>query len=254
MQLTLDAIWLTATLLVATRLAGLLVLSPVLGFASIPASVRVLFVLSLALVMVLSIQLRLVRQLNSIPALVAAMATEFLVGAVIGFAVFAVFAALSLAGQLLDFQIGFNAAALFDVNTQAQNPLLSAFFGLLGGLLFLVMDAHLELIRAVAASFEIFPLGRIGMPLDVSGIVRQFGNVFLYGVAIAGPVLLGILLLDVSIAVVARTLPQINVYFVTLPLKIFVGLLLLAMSLTQMGPVVRSLFATTSLPVSASGN
>jgi flagellar biosynthetic protein FliR len=242
-SIILDPAWLVTLLLLATRLAGLFLLSPALGFNRLPPQARVAVVLLLALCLSQSISTEAGVVADSITKLVLALIGEFLIGAMIGFGVHAAFAALSFAGQFLDFQIGLNAAAAFDLNAQAQSPLLSTFFGLFGGLIFLLLDAHHDMLRGLAYSLTILPLNHFSLPDDAGPFVTAFGLVFTYGLVLAGPVVLGLMLLDIAIAVIARTMPQISIYFVTLPLKIFVGVLLLALTMSQFTPVLERLFA-----------
>ncbi len=240
MDVQLNTDWLLTMLLIATRLAGLFLYSPVMGFNQLPVRVRVSFVLILALVFGLGLP-NAVPHILSLPQLVFAALREFLVGALIGLGVFVVFAATTFAGQMLDAQIGLNVAVLFDYNTQAQNPLLGTIFGMLAGAMFLALDAHHLLLRVMAQTFELFPLGG-GFSVAPALLAQQLGAVFLFGLALASPVALGVFLLDVTTAFVSRSMPQLNIYFVALPLKIFWGLLLLTVTLTHAGPLLQRLF------------
>jgi flagellar biosynthetic protein FliR len=240
-DLQLDTNWLLIFMLVATRLSGLFVYSPVLGLNQAPMQVRVLMVLSLALIFTLALPTT-PSMISTVPQLVTAALREFLIGALIGLGVHTVFGAMSLAGQLLDYQIGFNAAALFDRNTQAQNPLLSVFFGMLGGVVFLTLDGHHLLLRAVAQTMTVFPVGAGGFSVSPTALARTLGLVFLFGLALASPVAIGVFLLDMGTAFISRTMPQLNIYFVALPVKVMWGLFLLTVTLGHAGPLMQRLF------------
>lgn len=254
MNLTIDPAWLLALMMLATRMAGVLLLSPALGFNRLPPQARVAFVLLLSLCLMPAVTVEAVVVADSIIKLGLALVGEFVTGAIIGFGVHAAFAALSVAGQLLDSQIGLNAAAAFDINTQVQSPLLSTFFGLFGGVVFLSLDAHHELLRGLAYSLILLPIGQFSLPDEAEAFVTAFGLVFIYGLVLAAPVILGLMLLDIAIAAIARTMPQVQIYFVTLPLKVFVGVLLLALTMQQLAPVLGRLFKAANgywVPVSA---
>lgn len=245
MQIQLSTDWLIGLLLIATRFAGVFLMLPVLGMASLPPRVRVLLVLALSLIVGLALP-QAPHIAHGIGGLMQATVFEFAFGALMAFGIHTAMAALSFAGQLLDFQIGFNAAALFDFNTEAQNPLLSRLFGMFGAVVFVALDAHHELLRLLASTFTTFQPGTALVSVDMTRLVRQFGIVFLYGFVIASPVVLGLFLLDAATAFISRTMPQLNIYFVSLPLKIFWGLLLLTLTLMQAGPLLSRLFEQAS--------
>lgn len=70
---------------------------------------------------------------------------------------------------------------------------------------------------------------------------------FVYGLAVVAPVVAVLLMLDVGMAVAARTMPQVNMFIVGFPLKIFMGLLVLALSLNYMGPLLEKIYASIFL-------
>ncbi|MDB5988175.1 MAG: type secretion protein [Nevskia sp.] len=244
MSALIDAGWVITVALIAGRLAGVFLLVPVLGFSVLPPMVRVMFVLLLALALASAPGIGPYRGDVSSIGLTLAMGMEFLLGAALAFGLHAAMAAFSFGGQLLDFQVGFSAAALFDPNTQVQSPLMSVTLGLLGSVAFLTLDAHHELIRGLVLSFQQMPPGHAALPTDVGPLIAQFGLVFVYGLVLVSPAILGLMLVDIAVAVTARTMPQINVYFIALPLKVFVGLLLLAISLAHLGPLLRRIMAS----------
>ena len=98
------------------------------------------------------------------------------------------------------------------------------------------------LMRGLEFSFERIPPGTLMADIDPSIVVAQFGGMFLYAVALSAPVLFTILLIDIVLAVIARSMPQVNVFIVSLPLKILVGLLMLAISLRYMQPLIMRIF------------
>jgi len=240
----IDAGWVITVVLIASRLAGLLLLTPVLAFSVLPPMIRVMFVLLLALSLAGAPGLQIYKGDVSSFGLALAVAMEFLLGAALAFGLHAAMAAFSFGGQLLDFQVGFGAAALFDPNTRIESPLISVTMGLLGSTVFLTLDAHHELIRGLVLSFQQMPPGHATLPVEIGPLIAEFGSVFVYGLIIVSPAILGLMLVDIAVAVIARTMPQINVYFIALPLKIFVGLLLLAISLDHLGPLLRRIMAS----------
>ncbi|HZR33832.1 MAG TPA: flagellar biosynthetic protein FliR, partial [Nevskia sp.] len=86
----------------------------------------------------------------------------------------------------------------------------------------------------------------------IEAVVSQSALLFAYGLALVMPVVVGLFLVDVTIAVVSRSMPQINIYFVALPLKVFAGLALLAAAVSYMlplaGRVLTSVSTVTATP------
>jgi len=240
-EVVLDSDWIVSLLLVATRLAGVFLLLPVLGFTVVPARIQLFFVLALSLVFETALGLPKVHVSTTVQ-LIEFAAVELAYGALLAFSVNTAFAAINLAGQLLDYQIGFNAAALFNFNTQAQDPVLSALLVMTASVMFLVFDVHHELLLIIADTLRHTPPGHVKMELDPHQLALQFGGVFVYGLMVAAPVLLGLFVFDVATAFVSRSMPQLNIYFVALPAKILVGLALLVVALTQVGPLIRAVF------------
>jgi flagellar biosynthesis protein FliR len=114
---------------------------------------------------------------------------------------------------------------------------------MVGALLFLELDAHHTLLRGLAYSFTAVPVGQ-PFTLHAQPLIAQFGIMYTYGFVLVAPAVVGLMLIDVAVAVAARIMPQANVYFVALPLKVFVGLLLLALSLRFMQPLIEDMFGS----------
>jgi len=217
--------WVAAVLLLATRIAAVLFLTPVVYAVNVPALMRLLLVAALACALALPFGGQAQVVLRDTGALFAALAREAAIGATLGLGVLLAFAGFSLAGRLVDVQVGFGIAQVFDPLTHARIPIVSALFGLLAALFFFLVDGHHALLRGVAYSVERFPVGGAWVLQGAAEpMVRQGTGLFTLGFALAAPVVLGLLLLDFVLAVVSRNLPQMNVFLIGLPLKIIVGL------------------------------
>ncbi|MFL6711381.1 MAG: flagellar biosynthetic protein FliR [Sulfurifustis sp.] len=242
MTLSVELGWIVAVTLVATRLGAILVLAPFFGSGSVPANFRVFFVIGLSALIVSNLHLAPSSIPASLPAFTLAALSEFALGAMLAFGIFAAFAVFLLAGRIMDVQLGFGVATLIDPTNRTQSPLLGTFLNLVAVALFFAVDGHHMLIRGLAFSLERVPPGVFVTDVDPGVVVAQFGGMFVYAAALSAPVIFTILLVDVVLAVVARTAPQVNIFVVSFPLKIFVGLLVLAISLRYMAPVVARIF------------
>jgi len=246
MTFSIDLVWLAAAFLIAIRIAPLFVLAPVFGTADIPVRFRLMLSLSFAALFATAIGAGATSDdalaLASGGALFAAAIREFAIGLVLAFGVFTAFAAFLFGGRLLDIQIGFGIANVFDPVTRSQGPLLGSALAMLAIVVFFAVDGHHMLLRGFAWSLERLPPGRSWTTLDARAVVEQFGIVFAYGLAVVAPSVILLLLLDVGMAVAARTMPQMNIFIVAMPIKVVVGILTLALSMRFLAPTLARIY------------
>jgi flagellar biosynthetic protein FliR len=218
-------------LLVLARLGGLVLAAPVFGHALVPVRVRAALAGVLAVVLTPAIT-----PAHPLPTtlwgLAGAAAVETALGALIGFVAQLVFAGVALGGQLAGIQMGFGLANLVDPSTHAQVTIIAEWEQFVALVVFLVLDVHHLLLQAVLASFRVAPPG--GVVLAGAGLQTVFdiaGDVFGVGVRIAAPVLIVLLMTNAALGVLARTIPQLNVFVVGFSVNVGVGLVVLGASL-----------------------
>ncbi|HSV34273.1 MAG TPA: flagellar biosynthetic protein FliR [Ramlibacter sp.] len=224
--------------LLTLRLGALLLLTPILYAAGMPPTVRVLLVVGLAAALALGLPESAApsaQLLTSVGLLEAAVA-ELALGATLALGIFIAFAAISMAGRLIDVQIGFGMAQVFDPATQRQIPILTAAFNQLGVLVFFLVNGHHALLRGVAYTLERYPPGR-PWPVESAApmVAKQMASLFSLGFALAAPVVVCLLLVELAMGVVARNLPQMNMFVIGIPVKIVVGLVLLSVWFAGLG-------------------
>lgn len=243
MTLHLDMGWLIMLWLATLRLSALLLLTPVLGGASVPPQARLIMLLALAALMLAALPaMRPPAMGEGLGELWQWAIGELLIGAAMAFGLHCAFGSFALAGKMLDLQIGFSVGAIFDPLTRSAAPLLGSLLTGLGGVIFYAMDGHHLLLRMVAYSFEKVPLGST-LPWQVAKpFVDQFGAMFVLGLTLAAPVVVALFLVDVGLGIVSRTMPQMNVFLIGLIVKIMVGLLIFMLSLQGMAAVMRRAF------------
>lgn len=236
--------WPLTVLLVSLRVGAIVLMTPVFNFINLPLRIRVLLVLALSAFLVTGLDLKLPETALRSPAgLVSAAAGELAIGSVLAFALFATFSVFQLAGRILDVQLGFGVAGLIDPATNVGAPLLGTLLNLTAVITFFLIGGHELLIRGLAFSLtELRPGSPLHAP-SLAPVMAQFGALFVGGAAIAAPVMVVVFLVDVAMAIMARTMPQMNILFVGLPLKILVGLMVLAFALDFFGPVYSQIFA-----------
>lgn len=234
----------SVALLLSVRITAVLLLTPLFSAARMPASAKVVLVLGLAFA--LSMGWAPVNwHVISLDITMHQIASEFALGVILGLGVAVAFAAFSMAGRVLDVQIGFGLAEVFDPGTSRPTSVLDAAFSRIGLLVFLLVDGHHALLRALAASVERFPVGapwHFAEPAEA--VVRQAGGLFGLAFSLVAPAVFCILLVEVALGVVARNLPQMNMFVVALPVKVIVGLAILGLWFSGIGNVMTRVYAS----------
>jgi flagellar biosynthesis protein FliR len=216
---------LAAAVFVGARVSGLMVFCPFLGSSAIPVPVKA------ALTMLVTGLLYSVHgplRLDLGPWQWARVAlSEVVIGLVLGLAANFILEGAMMSGQILGVQMGYSLATLFDPQTNADTPVLAEFHQLAVLLIFLELNVHHWLLRAVAASFVYLPAGAIPAALAANGLLHAAGGIFLAGVQIAAPALAATLVTDVALGFLGKASPQLPVLFIGLAVKNLLGLALL---------------------------
>ena len=229
--------------LLSLRVAGVFLLTPVLYAMSIPPVVRMLLVLSLSFAIALGLAPHLDREAMELGALLAAAVVELVLGATLALGILLAFAALDVAGRLLDIQIGFGIAQVFDPVSQRQIPILTSAFNNLAVLIFFLINGHHVLLRGIAYSVEHFPVGAPwSLSQAVIPVLKQASGLLSLGFALAAPVVFCIFLVELALGVVARNLPQMNMFAIGIPVKIVVGLIALSLWFAGIGGVMTRVY------------
>nr|WP_256497583.1 flagellar biosynthetic protein FliR [Herbaspirillum sp. WGmk3] len=221
----IDPAWIATVLLVATRLAAVLLMTPVLYAFPMPNIVRMLLVLAFSVLFVLTFPNMRAQEVFEPGALIVSILSELMLGATLGLSILLAFAAFSVAGSLLDVQIGYGIAQVIDPATRRQIPILTSLFNQVAAVVFFLVNGHHALLRGLAYSFERFPAGQAWPIAQAAGpLARQIAGIFSIGFALAAPVVFCILLVEVGVGVLARNLPQMNMFTMGIPIKVIVGL------------------------------
>jgi len=218
--------WLAAAVFLGARVSGLMVFCPFLGSSAIP--VRLKAVLTV-LITVLLYPLRGPVQLDFHSwQWTGIVLSEIVIGLILGLAANFMMEAPMMAGQILGVQMGYSLATLFDPQTQADTPVLGELHRLGALLIFLQLDVHHWLLRAVVKSFAYLP-AQTGLSSHgaMTGLLQAAGGIFLVGVQIAAPALVATLLADVALGFLGKASPQLPVLFIGLSVKNLLGMAVL---------------------------
>ncbi len=231
-------------LLVLVRCSGIFGFSPVLSAAHVPMQVKAGMSLFLALTVFPVVSAH--SDYTAPPEIwsyVLSIAGELLVGLSIGFVAALMVTAVQLAGNLIDFQMGFGMANIVDPLSNAQTTVMGQMYVILATLLFIVIRGDHMVISAVVDSYKAVPLAGAAFSADAAYHVwGLLGKVFEAAFRIGGPIIAVLFLATVGLGIVARTVPQMNVLMVGFPLKIGIGLLAAAASVPFVIAVLRRVY------------
>ncbi len=234
---------LEAFLLVFLRTSAIVATMPILGDKVVPARVKAGFALLLAGLLFPVVPLSGEPLETGLVPLALRMASEAIIGVVIGFAAQVIFAGVQLAGEFIGFQMGFAIVNVIDPVTSAQVSIVSEFQYLVALLLFLIFNGHHLFIAAVAESFRILnPLSLHYSGTLMSAILDLSKGIFVVAAKLSAPLVAVMFFLQIGLGIVARTVPQINIFIVGFPLQIAVGLLFLGLCMPVFAFVLERLY------------
>jgi flagellar biosynthetic protein FliR len=224
-----------AFMLAFARIGAMVMLMPGFGETNIPVRVK----LSIALLLTL-IMLPLHRQayqidMQSLTSLLVFMLQEIFIGVVLGATARVTLGALQTAGSVIAQQMGLGFVTSVDPTQGQQGLLIGNFLTLLGVTLLFATDSHHLVIAALNDSYKIFAPGEMMASGDVASLAtRAFAAAFKIGLQLSAPFLVFGLVFNIGLGVLARLMPQMQVYFVGAPLSILAGFLILAAVLAAM--------------------
>ena len=165
-------------------------------------------------------------------AIASAVATELLIGLVMGYAVSLPLIGVQVGGKMVDQQMGLGLAGVFNPDFNVQTGIVSQFYFMMALAMFVILGGHRVMIATLVGSFSKVPLG--GFRVDgnfLQLIVGLLTTVFELALRITGPILCLIFLQTVAMGFIARTVPQMNILSIGFALRIVVGVIILIGSL-----------------------
>jgi flagellar biosynthetic protein FliR len=215
MTVTLAGGQVSMLFLVMLRCTGLVFTAPIFGHHSIPTLVK----FGLAATLTVALARAAGTTAGTMPLILAAP-IELIIGLALGYTLSMCFEAVELAGRVISIQLGLSLAGVFSPTEEEASTAIDPFFSVLAGLLFLAMNLHLAVVQSLANSFLIYPVGG-GWPADLAMTGAQ-------------TVALALELVELTVALLARAIPQINVFILGLPLKMLVGVAVLAVAMPSL--------------------
>ncbi|KVU95839.1 flagellar biosynthetic protein FliR [Burkholderia ubonensis] len=234
--------WLTAFLWPFVRMLALVAVAPVTGHASVPGRVKIGVAAFMALVVAPT--------LEAMPAVTVFSAqgiwivvTQFLIGVAMGFTMQIVFAAAQAAGDAIGLSMGLGFATFFDPHASGATPVMGRFLNAVAILALLAFDGHLQVLAALAASFQALPVSAELLHAPGWRTLAAFGaTVFQMGLLLALPVVAALLIANLALGILNRAAPQVGIFQVGFPVTMLVGLLLVQLMVPNMVPFFGHLF------------
>jgi len=231
--------------LILTRISAMVMVVPFFGSKLVPVRIRIgiSFFLSLIAFPVV-IQMGGISLSGEWIVWVLNIIKELIIGVLLGYSVKFLFTGIRLGGQIIGFQMGIGIANIMDAQSEAQIPLISEFKNIMGLLIFFSLNAHHHFLKGLMDSFILAPPASFS--LNIFSIEKLFsfaGNIFIISLKIGAPIIASLLLTEIALGIIVRTVPQMNIFMVALPLRIIIGLLMIAFSLPFFLYISRGLFS-----------
>ncbi len=233
LSLTTDqiALWLGSFFWPFVRISSMMMAAPVFGARMMPVRIRIILAMTIS---VLTVPL-----LPPVPAVdpisfaaAGILFQQVLIGVATGLIIQMVFQSLVIAGESIANGMGLGFARMVDPANGVQVPVISQFFVVLATLLFVILNGHLLLIKLMIRSFEILPIGESGLSLLALKTVVNWGSqMFIGGLMVALPAVTALMVVNISMGVITRAAPQLNIFAVGFPLMILLGFVFIAATL-----------------------
>jgi len=232
-------------ILILARMSGTMMIVPLLGSNLVPRQIKAGISIVLTLIL-----FPIVAKTQTVPlpmewiVWTIEIIREIILGLILGYSVKLIFVGVEFAGQIIGFQMGLGIANVFEAQSQNQVSIISEFKSVIALMIFLSLNAHHYFLKGLRDSFTLVPLTDFlpHLPL-IKRLIILVGNIFVISLKIGAPIIVTLLLTEIALGIIARVVPQMNVFIVALPLRIGVGLLIMAFSLPFFLYISRGLFS-----------
>jgi len=233
-------IWLLAMI----RPGAAFLAAPIFGAASVPVQLRLILALAVGIPSATASQMGLPPEgLFTMQGLLCIFA-EVLAGLAIGFSIQIGFASALLAGEVISNTMGLGFASMADPVGGQMSPAIGQFLSMLATFLFLAMDGHLAFVAMIVESYRLLPPGEAWLSVSALGSLVEFGGlIFAAGLSIALPVGFAMLLVQIIMAIIARSTPTLNLFSVGMPATLLAGVVLLAIATPVMSESLQKTLA-----------
>lgn len=233
-------------LIAMVRPGAAFIAAPIFGAAAVPVQLRIILALAIAIAAANSVPFAIPPGGVASFAGIALIGGEVIAGLALGFALQIGYAAAFIAGETIANAMGLGFSSMVDPMSGQSTPVVGQFLSIISTFMLLAMDGHLLLIRFIIASYQALPPGGGLMPASAFESLANFGGaMFAAGVTIALPVAFTLILIQIVMAMLARTAPSLNLFAVGMPAALLAGLFLLAIGAPVMGEAISDALRTS---------
>lgn len=224
-----------AFLMLFCRLGSAVMLFPVIGDSYVTSRARLIFALAFSLVLTPLLQDRMPPIPASALSTALMILAEITIGVAIGLMVRIILSAMHVAGTIISFQSSLSIASQFDMNSGGQSAVVSNFLTMMSIVIFLQVNMHHVLLNGMVVSYNIFPIGAYPDMGDMTELnSRLAASAFMMGIQLAAPHLVFGLILYLGGGLMARLMPQMQVFYVLMSPQIMAAFFLLIAVLSGM--------------------
>jgi len=220
-------------LLVLVRISSFFIVAPLFSMRGVPAQFKIGLAALLSLLALAVLPISEPLPLDGY--YIAMIIKEFAVGIALGFTAALVLYAVQVAGAFIDFQMGFAMASVMDPQTGSQVPIIGHFKYILALLFLLTVDGHHLMLDGIMQSLQMVPVESLSFGAKFEDLAKfisdLFVEMFMIALQISLPIVGSLFLVDVALGILAKTVPQLNIFAVGFPVKILTGFVLLMLSM-----------------------
>lgn len=230
--------------LIVLRISGLFITAPILSSENVPRVLRVYMTIICALI-IFNVAPETQIKFSSLTTLdyFLLVLKELMIGLLLGLIPRIMFAAVEFAGTVVGFQMGLSIANVVDPQTDQQISIIASLETLLATLLFIVLDGHHIFFEVIGISYTDIPIGGFLFSANkIEFLLRIMGDLVIIGLKLGSPLIVSLLLANVIMGFMARSIPQMNVFVVGFPFTIGLGLIMLIVGMPHLVKAISNLF------------
>ena len=234
-----------AFILVFLRVSAIVVTIPVISDTSVPFQIKAALSILISLIIFPLVLPNIPQSANyQVLILMYRMAGEVMIGVIIGFAARLVFVGIQMAGDMIGFQMGLSVANVIDPMTSEQVSTIAELQYLIAMLVFLAVDAHHDFFSAIIQSYRVLNPLTFHFSGQLMQTIFEFSQeMFVVAVKLGAPLMAVMLFTNVGLGIIARTVPQMNIFIVGFPLQISIGLIFLGLTAPLLVKMTQGLFS-----------
>ncbi|MBM7708069.1 flagellar biosynthetic protein FliR [Enterococcus lemanii] len=205
-------------LFIFLRITAFMIICPVFGQKGVPNIAKIVMAASL---MVITLPMAgTMTPLDNLFLFALVAWKEVLFGLAMGFLSQLVFTGVEIAGQMIDFQVGFSMAQAYDPTFQIMSSQYGKLYYWLTLMLVFITNLHHLLIQGLVDSFRIVPIGAVTLSgTTIEGVIKLFALVFEMALHLSAPLVVSAIIIDLLLGMLSRSIPQINVLMMGMPMK-----------------------------------